>query len=32
MVTSLVRQGSWTEHELDQLKAAIDRVRKEKKP
>ena len=30
MVTSLVRQGSWTEQELDELKAEIERVRKEK--
>jgi len=30
MVVSLVRQGSWTEEELDQLAAEIKRARKEK--
>ena len=29
MVTSLVRQGSWTPDELDELKAEIERARKE---
>ena len=29
MVTSLVRQGSWTKEELDRLKIEIERVRKE---
>jgi predicted transcriptional regulator len=32
MVTALVRQGSWTEQELDELKAEIERARKEKGP
>jgi len=32
MVTALVRQGSWTEEELENLKAEIERARKEKKP
>jgi predicted transcriptional regulator len=32
LVTSLVRQGSWTKEELDQLKAEIEHVRKEKTP
>jgi predicted transcriptional regulator len=31
MVTALVRQGSWTEQELKELKAEIERARKEKK-
>src|SRR5688572_7279481 len=31
MVTALVRQGSWTEQELNELKAEIERARKEKK-
>jgi len=30
MVVSLVRQGSWTEEELDQLATEIKRARKEK--
>jgi predicted transcriptional regulator len=30
MVTALVRQGSWTEEELDDLRAEIERARKEK--
>jgi predicted transcriptional regulator len=29
MVTSLVRQGSWTKEELDRLKVEIERIRKE---
>jgi predicted transcriptional regulator len=28
MVTALVRQGSWTDEELDELKTEIDRARK----
>jgi BlaI family transcriptional regulator, penicillinase repressor len=32
MVTALVRQGSWTEQELDELKVEIERARKEKRP
>ena len=32
MVTALVRQGSWTEQELDELKAEIERAREEKRP
>jgi len=31
MVTALVRQGSWTEEELAELKAEIDRAQKERK-
>jgi predicted transcriptional regulator len=31
MVTSLVRQESWTDEELDALQAEIERARKEKK-
>jgi predicted transcriptional regulator len=31
MVTALVRQGSWTPDELDQLKAEIERARRENK-
>jgi predicted transcriptional regulator len=31
MVLSLVRHGSWTRDELDELRAEIDRVRKESK-
>jgi BlaI family transcriptional regulator, penicillinase repressor len=31
MVTSLVSEASWTDEELDALKAEIDRVRKERK-
>jgi hypothetical protein len=30
MVVSLVRQGSWTESELEELAAEIERARKEK--
>jgi len=30
MVTSLVRQGSWTDEELDELKTEIERARKER--
>ncbi len=30
MVTSLVRQGTWTDEELDDLKAEIDRAQKER--
>ena len=30
MVMALVRQGSWTEHELEELKAEIERAKKEK--
>jgi BlaI family transcriptional regulator, penicillinase repressor len=32
MVVSLVRQGSWTEKELEELAAEIERARKEKTP
>lgn len=32
MVTSLVRQESWTDAELDALQAEIERARKERKP
>ena len=31
MVTALVRQGSWAEGELEELKREIDRARKERK-
>jgi predicted transcriptional regulator len=31
MMTALVSEASWTEEELDALKAEIDRVRKERK-
>lgn len=31
MATALVRQGSWTEEELEELRKEIDRTRKEKK-
>jgi predicted transcriptional regulator len=31
MVTALVRQGSWTEDELKELNAEIERARKEKR-
>jgi hypothetical protein len=31
MVTALVRQGSWTPDELDQLKVEIERARRENK-
>lgn len=31
MVTALLRQESWTDHELDALQAEIDRVRRERK-
>ena len=31
MVTALVTEASWSDEELDALKAAIDRVRKERK-
>ena len=31
MVTSLVRQEAWTDAELDELQAEIERARKEKK-
>jgi predicted transcriptional regulator len=30
MVTALVRQGSWTDEELDELKMEIERARKER--
>ena len=32
MMVSLVRQGSWTEKELEELAAEIERARKEKAP
>ncbi len=32
MVVSLVRQGSWTERELEELAAEVRRARKEKSP
>jgi len=32
MMTSLVAEGSWTDEDLADLKAQIDRVRKERKP
>src|SRR5256885_15845098 len=32
MMTALVSEGSWTDDDLDMLKAEIDRVRKERKP
>jgi predicted transcriptional regulator len=31
LMTTLLRQESWTDEELDQLRAEIDRVRKERK-
>ena len=31
MMTALVAEGSWTDDDLDVLKAEIDRVRKERK-
>jgi len=31
MVTALVRQGSWTEEELEELSAEIERARQEGK-
>ena len=30
MVTALVRQGSWTQEELEELKAEVERAQKEK--
>jgi predicted transcriptional regulator len=32
MMTSLVAEGTWSDEELEHLKAEIDRVRKERKP
>ena len=32
MVTSLLKQESWTDEELDALQSEIERVRKERKP
>lgn len=32
MMTALVAEGSWTDDDLDSLRAEIDRVRKERKP
>jgi hypothetical protein len=32
MVTSLVREGSWSDDDLDALKAEIERVRKASLP
>jgi len=32
MVAALVREGSWTEDEVESLRAEIERVRKERKP
>jgi predicted transcriptional regulator len=32
MMTSLVAEGSWSDDDLEGLKAEIDRVRKERKP
>jgi BlaI family transcriptional regulator, penicillinase repressor len=32
MMTSLVTEGSWSDEDLADLKAQIDRVRKERKP
>jgi BlaI family penicillinase repressor len=32
MMTSLVRDESWTDDDLDELKEAIERARKERKP
>jgi BlaI family penicillinase repressor len=32
MMTALVSDGSWTDSDLDALRAEIDRVRKERKP
>ena len=32
MMTALLADGSWTDDDLDVLKAEIDRVRKERKP
>jgi predicted transcriptional regulator len=31
LLTSLVRQGSWSEHELDALEAAVERARAQRK-
>lgn len=32
MMTALVSEGSWSDDELERLRAEIDRVRKERKP
>ena len=32
MVTALLREGDWTDEELDTLRTELDRVRKERKP
>ena len=32
MVTALLREGDWTDEELDALRAELERVRKERKP
>ncbi len=32
MITALVREGSWTDADLESLRAEIDRARRERKP